>query len=412
MVFYPEGPTKEDMGSADFILLINMLVAGLLAAAFMAVAVYGTRGVSARWLATSYLLGMVYCVVEVTIPAFADARLPVVTAFAVFLGATIAFNGGLAHKYGVRPPWAPMLSFLVVASVAVYLVQDLPRQSLTRMMAYQLPYAVMQLAALGIVLSSRQRLGWLDYALALVLGASALQFASKPLIAGALGGWGAYPQAYVTTSYALVSQSLGTVFALALALLALAVLVRDALAEATSKSETDTLSRLFNRGGFERHADLAMRDAVRRGVPVALVIADLDYFKNINDSYGHACGDRVIETFAGFLREAAAEHHVAGRIGGEEFAIILPGTNLAAARLFAEGARNAFGALPIEGLPADHRCSASFGVAELAAEESFADLLRRADAALYEAKNAGRDCVRVSGAPRRRQTPTIFNGKG
>ncbi|CDX22807.1 Diguanylate cyclase [Mesorhizobium plurifarium] len=400
------------MGSADFILMINFVVAGLLAAAFMAIAVYDTGRVSARWLAFSYLLGMAYFAIEFSIPAFADARLPVVAAFAVLFGATVAFNGGLAHKYDVRPPWAPMLCFLVVASVAVYLVQDLPRQSLTRMMAYQLPYATMQFAALGIVLSSRQRLARLDHVLALVLGASAVQFASKPLIAGALGGWGANPQAYVQTAYALVSQSLGTVFGLALALLALAVLVRDALNEATSKSETDALSRLLNRRGFERHADLAMRDAVRRGVPVALVIADLDYFKSINDSYGHACGDRVIESFASFLREAAAEHHVAGRIGGEEFAIILPGTNLAAARLFAEGARNAFGALPIEGLPADHRCSASFGVAELAADEGFADLLRRADGALYEAKNAGRDCVRVSGALRRRQTPTIFNGKG
>ncbi|CDX41952.1 Diguanylate cyclase [Mesorhizobium sp. ORS 3359] len=400
------------MGSADFILMINLVVAGLLAVAFMAIAAYGTGRVSARWLAFSYLLGMAYFAIEFSIPAFSNARLPVVAAFAVFLGATIAFNGGLAHKYGVRPPWAPMLCFLVVASVAVYLVQDLPRQSLARMMAYQLPYAAMQFAALGIVLSSRQRLAWLDHVLALVLGASAVQFASKPFIAGALGGWGSDPQAYVTTAYALVSQSVGTVFGLALALLALAVLVRDALSEATSKSETDALSRLFNRGGFERHANFAIRDAVRRGVPVALVIADLDYFKSINDNYGHACGDRVIETFAGFLREAAAEHYVAGRIGGEEFAIILPGTNLAAARLFAEGARNAFGALPIEGLPADHRCSASFGVAELAADEGFADLLRRADAALYEAKNAGRDCVRVSGALRRRQTPTIFNGKG
>ncbi|TPJ70742.1 GGDEF domain-containing protein [Mesorhizobium sp. B2-6-2] len=400
------------MGSADFILMINLLVAGLLAAAFMAIAVHDSGRVSARWLAFSYLLGMAYFAIEFSIPAFADARLPVVAAFAVFLGATIAFNGGLAHKYGVRPPWATMLCFLVVTSVAVYLVQDLPRQSLTRMMAYQLPYAAMQFVALGIVLSSRQRLARLDHVLALVLGASAVQFASKPLIAGALGGWGANPQAYVQTSYALVSQSLGTVFGLALALLALAVLVRDALNDATAKSETDALSRLFNRGGFERHADLAMRDAVRRGVPVALVIADLDYFKSINDSYGHACGDRVIETFAGFLREAAAEHHVAGRIGGEEFAIILPGTNLAAARLFAEGARNAFGALPIDGLPADHRCSASFGVAELADDEGFADLLRRADAALYHAKNAGRDCVRVSGVSARRHTPAIFNGKG
>ena len=108
----------------------------------------------------------------------------------------------------------------------------------------------------------------------------------------------------------------------------LAILVRDVLAEVTSKSETDTLSGLLNRGGFERQAELAVLGAVRQGVPVALVIADLDHFKSINDSFGHASGDRVIETFAGFLREAAAGHHVAGRIGGEEFAIILPGTNL------------------------------------------------------------------------------------
>ncbi|TPN83732.1 GGDEF domain-containing protein [Mesorhizobium sp. CU2] len=390
------------MGSADFVLMINLSAAGLLAAAFMTIAVYDTGRVSARWLAFSYLIGMAYFAIEFIIPAFADARLPVVTAFAVFLAATIAFNGGLAHKYGIKPPWPPMLFFLVVASVAVYLVQDLPRHALTRMMAYQLPYAAMQFAAVGIVLSSRQRRGRLDYLLAAVLGASAVQFASKPFIAGALGGWGANPQAYVQTGYALVSQSLGTVFGLALALLALAVLVRDVLNEATSKSETDALSRLFNRGGFERHAELAMRDAVRRGVPVALVIADLDHFKSINDSFGHASGDRVIATFAGFLREAAAEHHVAGRIGGEEFAIILPGTNLAAARLFAEGARSAFGALPIEGLAVGYRCSASFGVAELNADEGFSNLMRRADAALYEAKNAGRDCVRVApNIPRR-----------
>ena len=399
------------MGSADFILVINLFVAGLLAAAFMTVAVYDAGRVSARWLAFGYVLGMAYFAIEFAVPAFADARLPVVAAFAVFLGATIAFNGGLAHKYGVAPPWAPMLSFLAVATVAVYLVQDLPRHSLTRMMAYQFPYAAMQFAALGIILASRRRLGRLDHVLLAVLAASGAQFVLKPFIADALGGWGANPQSYVQTSYALVSQSIGTVLGLAVALLALAVLVRDALAEATSKSETDALSRLLNRGGFERHAELAMRDAVRQGVPVALVIADLDHFKTINDSYGHARGDRVIEAFARFLREAAAEHHVAGRIGGEEFAIILPGTNLAAARLFAEGARSAFGALPIDGLPVDRRCSASFGVAELALEEDFSDLLRRADEALYQAKGAGRDCVRMSAGPAGRQARAL-SGKG
>ncbi|MER9602419.1 GGDEF domain-containing protein [Mesorhizobium sp. M0243] len=387
------------MSGANFILLINLSVAGLLAASFMAVAFHDVGRAPARWLAFGYLLGMAYSAIEFSIPAFSDARLPVVAAFAVFLGATIAFNGGLARKYGVAPPWKPMLFFLLATTIAVYFVQDLPRQSLIRIMAYQLPYAVMQFVGLAIVWSSRQKLARLDRILMAVLAASGLQFASKPFIAHALGGWGANPQAYLQSNYALVSQSLGTVFALALALLMLAILVRDVLAEVTSKSETDTLSRLLNRGGFTRHAELAVLGAMRQGVPVALVIADLDHFKSVNDSFGHASGDRVIEIFAGFLREAAAAHHVAGRIGGEEFAIILPGTNLAAARLFAEGTRSAFGGLPIDGLPADNRCTASFGVAELHPSEGFADLMRRADQALYQAKNAGRDCVRVSAGP-------------
>ncbi|CCV10661.1 GGDEF domain-containing protein [Mesorhizobium sp. STM 4661] len=389
------------MGGAGFILAINLFVAGLLAAAFMTINFYDVGRASARWLAFGYLLGMAYYAIEFTIPVFDNARPAVVAAFSVFLGATIAFNGGLAHKYQVAPPWLPMLVFLVAATVAVYVVQDLPRQSLARMMAYQLPYAAMQFVGLGIVWSSRQRRDRLDQVLMAVLGASALQFVSKPFIAAALGGWGANPQAYMQSNYALVSQSLGTVFALAVALLILIIMVRDVLAEVTSRSEIDTLSGLLNRGGFESHAERAMLEAARKGVPVTLVIADLDHFKNINDNFGHASGDRVIEAFAGLLREAAADHHVAGRLGGEEFAIILPGTNLAAARLFAEGTRNAFCTLPVEGLPRDHRCTASFGVAELQPDEGFAGLTQRADEALYQAKRGGRDRVRISLGPAR-----------
>jgi diguanylate cyclase (GGDEF)-like protein len=200
------------------------------------------------------------------------------------------------------------------------------------------------------------------------------------------------------TQYALFSQSMGTIFAIAVALMLLVVLVRDVLADANVRSETDTLSGLLNRGGFEAHAWTALEDANRLGIPVSLVISDLDHFKSVNDNFGHAAGDRVIVTFARFLRSAMAEHHVAGRIGGEEFAILLPGTNLIAARLFAEGARNAFASLAIEGMPATKRFTASFGVAELARGETISDLMGRADKALYLAKNSGRDCVKI--APR------------
>jgi diguanylate cyclase (GGDEF)-like protein len=192
---------------------------------------------------------------------------------------------------------------------------------------------------------------------------------------------------------------MGTIFAIAVALLLLVILVRDVLADANTRSETDMLSGLLNRGGFEAHAAEALREASRLGVPVSLVISDLDHFKSINDNFGHAAGDTVIVTFAGFLRSAMAEHHVAGRIGGEEFAILLPGTNLVAARLFAEGARNAFASLTVEGMPATKRFTASFGVAELAGGETISDLMERADKALYLAKNSGRDCVKIAPRP-------------
>lgn len=386
------------MSGAGFILAINMAVAGLLAAAFMTVAVYDVRRVSARWMAIGYLLGMVYFVIEFSIPYFANAVPVVVLAFATMLAGIVAFNIAIARKYDVTPPLRLLIGFLVAATVTVSLVQDMPRQSLLRMMAYQLPYAILTLVALGIVWTSKLKRQRLDYALMALLAATSAQFATKPFIAQTLGGWGASPQAYSQSSYAAVSQALGSVFLVAIALLIMVMIVRDVLADVTTKSETDALSGLLNRRGFEYHARGTLRRAFRHGMPVSLVIADLDHFKSVNDSFGHACGDRVIEVFATILREAANGDHVVGRIGGEEFAILLPGVNLTAARLLAEGTRSAFGALPIEGLPASYRCTASFGVAELHPGAGFEELMQRADEALYDAKKGGRDCVRVSAA--------------
>jgi len=384
------------MGGAVFILAINMSVAGLLATAFFIVGLYGRSESGSRWLAFAYLCGVVYYAVEAAIPFFEDARLPVVFGFAVFLLATVLFNAGVARKYGVRCPWRLMATLFVVSVAAVAVVQELPRQSFPRMMAYQAPFAAMQAIAVAMILSRRAR-RTIDTAFAFLLAASAVHFLMKPFLAQAVGGWGADPQAYLNSSYALFSQTAGVVFSLAVALTMLVILVRDTFLEMAARSETDTLSGLLNRRGFERRADAAMASAIDQRLPVSLVIADIDHFKSVNDTYGHAAGDNVIAAFAAFLGTAASDHHVAGRIGGEEFAIVLPGTNLTAARLFAEGARSALAAMPVEGLPEDRRVTASFGVAELLPGEGTSSLMRRADAALYQAKNDGRDCVRISG---------------
>ena len=396
------------MSGAAFILAINMAVAGLLAAAFMTIAVYDVRRVPARWMAIGYLLGMAYFAIEFSIPIFTNAIPVVVVAFAVLLTGTLAFNVAIAHKYSVPPPWRLMAALLIAATAVVFLVQDLPRQSLVRMMAYQLPYALMTVAGLVIVHASPLKRQPLDYLLMALLAVASIQFAAKPFVAQALGGWGENPQAYVQSSYAAVSQAVGAVLLVAIALLIMVMIVQDVLADVTSKSETDSLSGLMNRRGFEDHATDAMRRAVRHGIPVSLVIADLDRFKSINDNHGHACGDRVIRAFADLLSEVASSNHIAGRIGGEEFAIFLWGANLAAARLLAEGTRSVFGALSIEGMPEHYRCTASFGAAELGPGDDFSELMRRADHALYEAKKSGRDCVRVSASSGKPAGPASF----
>lgn len=383
------------MSGAGYILAINLIVAGLLATAFLMIAVYDRARVSARWLALAYFLGVAYLMVEAAMPFVADARWPVVLAFALFLAATAAFNVGVARKYEVAFPWRMSAAIFVVSVVAVALVQDLPRHSFVRMMAYQAPYFVMQAIGAGLVMSSRLR-RVLDYAFAMLLAASAVHFLVKPFLAAHLGGWGANPQAYLQSNYAMASQTIGTILAMAIALMMLVILVRDLVSHMTETSETDALSGLLNRRGFERQASRASAQAVEQGMPVSLIIADIDHFKSINDSFGHATGDRVISAFAQFLRSALSAHHVAGRIGGEEFAIVLPGTNLVAARLFAEGVRGTAGGLYVEGLPQTLRFTASFGVAELARGESLSDLMQRADQALYDAKKSGRDRVRVA----------------
>lgn len=196
---------------------------------------------------------------------------------------------------------------------------------------------------------------------------------------------------YWTT--ALLSHA---ILSLLLALTLFTAAALDVMATLTSDARTDPLSSLLNRRGFEERAAQALDRCDRAGVPVALVLADLDHFKSINDMYGHQAGDRVIVEFASRLNAAAGNHGIAGRLGGEEFAILLPLADLASARLLAEAVRTAFSNGSVEGIPAGARLTASFGVAARSGDETLETLMRRADEALYKAKQNGRDSVRVS----------------
>ncbi|KQT60117.1 hypothetical protein ASG52_18535 [Methylobacterium sp. Leaf456] len=154
---------------------------------------------------------------------------------------------------------------------------------------------------------------------------------------------------------------------------------------------TDPLTGLSNR----RALDEALADAVREeGAGLSLILADIDHFKAINDRHGHAVGDAVLVALAGALGDAARPGDRLGRWGGEEFVILCPSTDLAAAQALAESMRLRVSETEIAGVG---RRTCSFGVAARAAGESVDGLLVRADAALYAAKHAGRDRVETAG---------------
>ena len=159
----------------------------------------------------------------------------------------------------------------------------------------------------------------------------------------------------------------------------------------------DSLTGLANRRSVEETLRSEVARAGRFGDEVCVVFADLDFFKRVNDRYGHAAGDEVLKVFAAALRETVRESDVAGRWGGEEFALVLTGTGSIGGARLAERARVAIEACEVlmpNGEPVS--VTASFGVASYPESQELGELLAAADAALYEAKRAGRNRVAVS----------------
>jgi diguanylate cyclase (GGDEF)-like protein len=154
----------------------------------------------------------------------------------------------------------------------------------------------------------------------------------------------------------------------------------------------DGLTGLANRRAASDalHAEAAR--AERLETPLSVVLADLDAFKVVNDVHGHAVGDEVLRAFADVLRETLRESDVAGRWGGEEFLLLLPGADEEGAAQLADRVRVGFASRSIPSIP-DLRLTASFGVAEYAGETNTEQLVAAADSALYRAKRGGKDRV-------------------
>jgi diguanylate cyclase (GGDEF)-like protein len=222
-----------------------------------------------------------------------------------------------------------------------------------------------------------------------------LNFLLRPAIIfaaiGTIGSYDSMQQSFYWSTVQFSQAMVSITFALTL----LVAVASDLIAELKQQAHTDKLSGLLNRRGFEEQANVALAHCASNGRPVALLVADLDHFKRVNDTWGHAVGDSVISLFGNMLARAAGPDMVTGRIGGEEFAVLMPGTDLAVARLFAERVRAEIAVHGAGVLPSGLEPTVSLGVHGSTGAASLYELLSSADLALYEAKRSGRNRVCV-----------------
>ena len=172
-------------------------------------------------------------------------------------------------------------------------------------------------------------------------------------------------------------------------------------AEALKHATMDALTGLNNRRQFEIRLKQEYASATRQKHPLCAMMIDIDFFKKINDTYGHAAGDKVLKTVAGVIKEQLREYDIPSRYGGEEFCILLPQTKVEEANIVAQRLRAAVEKTVIETY--DEKISEnkkisvtiSLGLTQLNEQDSAEDLYKRADKALYEAKERGRNRVVV-----------------
>jgi diguanylate cyclase (GGDEF)-like protein len=204
-----------------------------------------------------------------------------------------------------------------------------------------------------------------------------------------------------SSSATVVSQTLKLEIFLAAVVILTAItvvwFVADLQKELVQVASTDYLTGVPNRRYFMELTERELNRAKRYGSKVALVVVDLDLFKRINDTYGHQVGDIVLKKFCDICENDLRDTDIFGRIGGEEFAIVLPNTPFAEAQEVIERIRQDIEKTDVEiGKESALHFTASFGMTEITGGTDFEGMFKHADAALYQAKENGRNRICIS----------------
>lgn len=311
-----------------------------------------------------------------------------------FLAAAMFLAAAIIRRYGLPVPWRAMMAVAGV-SLAFFTWHLLVDPGIAARI-YSISAGAGAIALMIVhALRPIDKPHLIDRVLFWVSVLTAINLIVRPLVifafVGSFSSYVGFQQSiyWTTVQFSQAMVSVATAVGL---MVAVAI---DLIAELRTEADADPLSGLLNRRGFEGAAGAMLRRCIDESRPVALLIADLDDFKQVNDRHGHAVGDAIIAAFGAHVRALGSGEMVAGRIGGEEFALLLPGMSIEAARRLAEVIRIGLPTACSDRIPPSLVPTTSIGLAAGAPGEGLPTLMRRADQALYDAKRAGRNRVRA-----------------
>jgi len=345
---------------------------------------------SAKILGYSYLVGAAAFVADLMNKAF-PPFLGIIPTTSLYALCAVLVSAGVSLRYRGSAPWT-LLASVAGVHMAIYSYCHLATDNFWfRSIEANVGAGVIFAIGLANIRGRQQRR--IDRLIFALYALSVVQCFVRPWLVVLLTGGQMTPETYSADLFLITMHLIVGVCAIVLGMALLIAYSVEMIEELRRRSETDPLSGLLNRRGFEEQAPLVFARAEQIGAPVGVIIADIDRFKSINDTHGHDFGDMVIAELGQILGVYADDGRIAGRIGGEEFALLLSGETGPEAAALAEAIREDFSRVSIETPEGAFSFTASFGTAERRWGEDLRYALAKADEALYLAKSGGRNRV-------------------
>jgi len=380
------------MGSEYFYIVFSLMVisAALSLTFFMAWRNFGRKSHALTW-SVAFLAGSLQWLCSLNADVFpnTEAYLLVESALSMVL-VTLGLRGHCQRtkcKFLPKNLWPYVLP--VYAIIAWHIAVD-PHVGI-RMTVVPAFAALTMLLSAYMILTHRERTRPAEWVVAIGLGVFAITQVGAASLAFMQGATGDESIAAAYRHFNFLTLPAGYVVT---SMLIILMMASDISAKLKKMAVQDQLTGLLNRRGFEEYGSRAFAVARRTGQPMSVIMTDIDRFKYINDKFGHAAGDMALAHFARLFSESRRQEDVAARVGGEEFALLLPGTDLRDAMAIADQLCAKIGSTPLDTTVVGLPMTSSFGVAAISKKDkSLDDILLRADRALYRSKRAGRNQV-------------------